>query len=128
LELYDPLETPEDNPLTTHICCFQSQYQQIYELSKKLFSLAGNPANKDLPEIQGFLARLRAIDAGVRGLDWKLARDQRNEMVHDYPCTELWVRTWPALERVIEPIALRVRGLAETASELDEQVKDLEKV
>jgi hypothetical protein len=70
--------------LGTHICCFQSQYQQIYELSKKLFIVAGASAKEDLPEIQGFLARLRAIDAGVRGSDWKLARDQRNEMVHDY--------------------------------------------
>jgi hypothetical protein len=95
--------------------CFQAQYQQIYEQAEKLLGFVNGCVKEDLPEIEGLLS------GPSTPMNWKLARDQRNELVHGYP----WVDMWPALKRVIEPVALGVRELERTDSNLLTQVKNV---
>jgi hypothetical protein len=133
LNAYNPLDNPEQNPLTIDVLGFNASFQQIYEMFNKLEEkLNTKPQFHDqtrIPNIVNVVNEIRRIRSSFSDKDWEIVRIQRNFMAHDYPhLPTLWKFAWDPLKRVIEPMGLAVGNLLNTIPDMLEQLGDLKTV
>ena len=129
LNAYNPLDNPEQNPLTSDVLAFNASFQQIYEMFNKLEEkLNTGPQFHDqtrIPNIVNVVNEIRRIRSSFSDKDWQIVRIQRNFMAHDYPhLPMLWKFAWDPLKRVIEPMGLAVGNLLNTIPDILEQLCD----
>lgn len=130
LNAYNPLDDPEENPLTPDVFAFNVSFQQIYEMFSKIVEkLNTEPQFHDqmrIPNIVNVVNEIRRIRSSFSDEDWQATRIQRNFMAHDYPhLPTLWKFAWYPLKRVIEPLGLASQNLLTTVLQILEQLGNL---